>query len=169
MPEKSYLSRYLGIYRYLISKSSRLVLPLVIQVLFVLLSIYFTLVYRGNEFTTTNIYYLIAFYSYTSLSLLSYTCSRLYFEGVRSPYPMVPIQYRIKYDFIKNFILIMPVSLTLGLYWKFYGAELPLVIIGLLFFGTSLIYRIVHEHSIYRMSDKLNEMFVIKEATDGRI
>ena len=147
----------------------RLVLPLVIQVLFVLLSVYFTLVYRGNEFTTANIYYLIAFYSYTSLSLLNYTCSRLYIEGVRSTYLVVPLEYRIKYDFIKLFILIMPVSLTLGLYWKFYGAELPLVIIGLLFFGTSLIYRIVHEHSIYRMSDKLNEMFVIKEATDGRI
>ena len=169
MPEKSYLSRYLGIYRYLISKSLRLVLPLVIQVLFVLLSVYFTLVYHGNEFTTANIYYLIAFYSYTSLSLLNYTCSRLYIEGVRSTYLVVPLEYRIKYDFIKLFMLIMPVSLTLGLYWKFYGAELPLVIIGLLFFGTSLIYRIVHEHSIYRMSDKLNEMFVIKEATDGRI
>lgn len=90
-------------------------------------------------------------------------------EGVRSTYLVVPLEYRLKYDFIKLFILIMPVSLTLGLYWKFYGAELPLVIIGLLFFGTSLIYRIVHEHSIYRMSDKLNEMFVIKEATDGRI
>ena len=169
MPKRSYLSRYLRTNGYLLIKSVRLVLPLVIQVLFVLLSIYFTTVYRGIEFTTTNIYYLIAFYSYTSLFLLNYTCSRLYYEGVRSTYLTIPTPYRLKYDFIKNFILILPVTLTLSVYGKFFGTELLLVLAGLLLFGNSLLYRIVHEHAIYRMSDKLGAMFVIKEATDGRI
>ena len=78
---ESTLAKYLANYFFLLKKSIRLALPLVVQVLFIIASLYFSVIYRGLGFVSDNIYSLIGFYSYYSMLLLDYTCVRLFAEG----------------------------------------------------------------------------------------
>ena len=166
---ESTLSKYLANYFFLLRKSIRLALPLVIQVLFILASLYFSVIYRGLGFVSDNIYYLIGFYSYFSLLLLDYTCLRLFEEGVRLPKKYINSHARMLYDLVKFLLLVSPLVVVLLKYWDFFGTELTIVLLGLYAFGQLLIYRLVHEHSIYRMSENIRGMFSQGGTHDGRI
>lgn len=165
---ESTLSKYLANYFFLLRKSIRLALPLVVQVLFILASLYFSVIYRGLGFVSDNIYSLIGFYSYFSLLLLDYTCLRLFEEGVRLPKKYINSHARMLYDLVKFLLLVSPLVVLLK-YWDFFGTELTIVLLGLYAFGQLLIYRIVHEHSIYRMSENIRGMFSQGGTHDGRI
>jgi len=166
---ESTLSKYLANYFFLLRKSIRLALPLVVQVLFILASLYFSVIYRGLGFVSDNIYLLIGFYSYFSLLLLDYTCLRLFEEGVRLPKKYINSHTRMLYDLVKFLLLVSPLVVILLKYWDFFGTELTIVLLGLYAFGQLLIYRIVHEHSIYRMSENIRGMFSQGGTHDGRI
>lgn len=166
---ESTLSKYLANYFFLLRKSIRLALPLVVQVLFILASLYFSVIYRGLGFVSDNIYSLIGFYSYFSLLLLDYTCLRLFEEGVRLPKKYINSHSRMLYDLVKFLLLVSPLVVVLLKYWDFFGTELTIVLLGLYAFGQLLIYRIVHEHSIYRMSENIRGMFSQGGTHDGRI
>lgn len=166
---ESTLSKYLANYFFLLRKSIRLALPLVVQVLFILASLYFSVIYRGLGFVSDNIYSLIGFYSYFSLLLLDYTCLRLFEEGVRLPKKYINSHSRMFYDLVKFLLLVSPLVVVLLKYWDFFGTELTIVLLGLYAFGQLLIYRIVHEHSIYRMSENIRGMFSQGGTHDGRI
>lgn len=166
---ESTLSKYLANYFFLLRKSIRLALPLVVQVLFILASLYFSVIYRGLGFVSDNIYSLIGFYSYFSLLLLDYTCLRLFEEGVRLPKKYINSHARMLYDLVKFLLLVSPLVVVLLKYWDFFGTELTIVLLGLYAFGQLLIYRIVHEHSIYRMSENIRSMFSQGGTHDGRI
>ena len=166
---ESTLSKYLANYFFLLRKSIRLALPLVVQVLFILASLYFSVIYRGLGFVSDNIYALIGFYSYFSLLLLDYTCLRLFEEGVRLPKKYINSHARMLYDLVKFLLLVSPLVVVLLKYWDFFGTELTIVLLGLYAFGQLLIYRIVHEHSIYRMSENIRGMFSQGGTHDGRI
>lgn len=166
---ESTLAKYLANYFFLLKKSIRLALPLVVQVLFILASLYFSVIYRGLGFVSDNIYYLIGFYTYFSMFLLDYTCARLFAEGVRLPKKYVNSHERMLYDFVKSLLLVVPLVLILFEYRAFFGTELMVVLFGLYAFGQLLIYRIVHEHSIYRMSENMRGMFYKGGTHDGRI
>lgn len=166
---ESTLSKYLANYFFLLRKSIRLALPLVVQVLFILASLYFSVIYRGLGFVSDNIYSLIGFYSYFSLLLLDYTCLRLFEEGVRLPKKYINSHARMLYDLVKFLLLVSPLVVVLFKYWDFFGTELTIVLLGLYAFGQLLIYRIVHEHSIYRMSENIRGMFSQGGTHDGRI
>ena len=166
---ESTLSKYLANYFFLVRKSIRLALPLVVQVLFILASLYFSVIYRGLGFVSVNIYSLIGFYSYFSLLLLDYTCLRLFEEGVRLPKKYINSHARMLYDLVKFLLLVSPLVIILLRYWDFFGTELTIVLLGLYAFGQLLIYRIVHEHSIYRMSENIRGMFSQGGTHDGRI
>lgn len=170
MPDvESTLSKYLANYFFLLRKSIRLALPLVVQVLFILASLYFSVIYHGLGFVSDNIYPLIGFYSYFSLLLLDYTCIRLFEEGVRLPKKYINSHARMLYDLIKFLLLVSPLVVVLLKYWDFFGTELTIVLLGLYAFGQLLIYRLVHEHSIYRMSENIRGMFSQGGTHDGRI
>lgn len=166
---ESTLSKYLANYLFLLRKSIRLALPLVVQVLFILASLYFSVIYRGLGFVSDNIYSLIGFYSYFSLLLLDYTCLRLFEEGVRLPKKYINSHARMLYDLVKFLLLVSPLVVVLLKYWDFFGTELTIVLLGLYAFGQLLIYRLVHEHSIYRMSENIRGMFHQGGTHDGRI
>ena len=166
---ESTLSKYLANYFFLLRKSIRLALPLVVQVLFILASLYFSVIYRGLGFVSDNIYTLIGFYSYFSLLLLDYTCLRLFEEGVRLPKKYINSHARMLYDLVKFLLLVSPLVVVLLKYWDFFGTELTIVLLGLYAFGQLLIYRLVHEHSIYRMSENIRGMFSQGGTHDGRI
>lgn len=166
---ESTLSKYLANYFFLLKKSIRLALPLVVQVLFILESLYFSVIYRGLGFVSDNIYPLIGFYTYFSMLLLDYTCVRLFAEGVRLPKKYINSHARMLYDFIKFLLLVVPLVFILFKYRAFFGTELMVVLFGLYAFGQLLIYRIVHEHSIYRMSENIRGMFHQGGTHDGRI
>lgn len=166
---ESTLAKYLANYFFLLKKSIRLALPLVVQVLFILASLYFSVIYRGLGFVSDNIYPLIGFYTYFSMLLLDYTCSRLFAEGVRLPKKYINSHARILYDLVKSLLLVVPLVLILFDYRAFFGTELMVVLFGLYAFGQLLIYRIVHEHSIYRMSENMKGMFSRGGTHDGRI
>lgn len=166
---ESTLAKYLVNYFFLLKKSIRLALPLVVQVLFILASLYFSVIYRGLGFVSDNIYYLIGFYSYFSMLLLDYTCARLFAEGVRLPKKYINSHARMLYDFVKSLLLVVPLVIILFEYRAFFGTELMVVLFGLYAFGQLLIYRIVHEHSIYRMSENMKSMFLQGGTHDGRI
>ena len=166
---ESTLAKYLANYFFLLKKSIRLALPLVVQVLFILASLYFSVIYRGLGFVSDNIYYLIGFYSYFSMLLLGYTCARLFAEGVRLPKKYINSHARMLYDFVKSLLLVVPLVIILFEYRAFFGTELMVVLFGLYAFGQLLIYRIVHEHSIYRMSENMKSMFLQGGTHDGRI
>lgn len=166
---ESTLSKYLANYFFLLRKSIRLALPLVVQVLFILASLYFSVIYRGLCFVSDNIYSLIGFYSYFSLLLLDYTCLRLFEEGVRLPKKYINSHARMLYDLVKFLLLVSPLVVVLLKYWDFFGTELTIVLLGLYAFGQLLIYRLVHEHSIYRMSENIRGMFSQGGTHDGRI
>lgn len=166
---ESTLSKYLANYFFLLRKSIRLALPLVVQVLFILASLYFSVIYRGLGFVSDNIYHLIGFYSYFSLLLLDYTCLRLFEEGVRLPKKYINSHARMLYDLVKFLLLVSPLVVVLLKYWDFFGTELTIVLLGLYAFGQLLIYRLVHEHSIYRMSENIRGMFSQGGTHDGRI
>lgn len=166
---ESTLSKYLANYFFLLRKSIRLALPLVVQVLFILASLYFSVIYRGLGFVSDNIYSLIGFYSYFSLLLLDYTCLRLFEEGVRLLKKYINSHARMLYDLVKFLLLVSPLVVVLLKYWDFFGTELTIVLLGLYAFGQLLIYRIVHEHSIYRMSENIRGMFSQGGTHDGRI
>ena len=166
---ESTLSKYLANYFFLLKKSVRLALPLVVQVLFILSSLYFSVIYRGLGFVSDNIYPLIGFYSYFSLLLLDYTCVRLFEEGVRLPKKYINSHARMLYDLVKFLLLVSPLVVVLLKYWDFFGTELTIVLLGLYAFGQLLIYRLVHEHSIYRMSENIRGMFSQGGTHDGRI
>lgn len=166
---ESTLSKYLANYFFLLRKSIRLALPLVVQVLFILASLYFSVIYRGLGFVSGNIYSLIGFYSYFSLLLLDYTCLRLFEEGVRLPKKYINSHARMLYDLVKFLLLVSPLVVVLLKYWDFFGTELTIVLLGLYAFGQLLIYRLVHEHSIYRMSENIRGMFSQGGTHDGRI
>lgn len=166
---ESTLSKYLANYFFLLRKSIRLALPLVVQVLFILASLYFSVIYRDLGFVSDNIYSLIGFYSYFSLLLLDYTCLRLFEEGVRLPKKYINSHARMLYDLVKFLLLVSPLVVVLLKYWDFFGTELTIVLLGLYAFGQLLIYRLVHEHSIYRMSENIRGMFSQGGTHDGRI
>lgn len=166
---ESTLSKYLANYFFLLRKSIRLALPLVVQVLFILASLYFSVIYRGLGFVGENIYPLIGFYTYFSMLLLDYTCARLFAEGVRLPKKYINSHSRMFYDLVKFLLLVSPLVVVLLKYWDFFGTELTIVLLGLYAFGQLLIYRIVHEHSIYRMSENIRGMFSQGGTHDGRI
>lgn len=166
---ESTLAKYLANYFFLLKKSIRLALPLVVQVLFILASLYFSVIYRGLGFVSDNIYPLIGFYTYFSMLLLDYTCARLFAEGVRLPKKYINSHARMLYDFVKSFLLVVPLVLILFEYRAFFGTELMVVLFGLYAFAQLLIYRIVHEHSIYRMSENMRGMFYKGGTHDGRI
>lgn len=166
---ESTLAKYLANYFFLLKKSIRLALPLVVQVLFILASLYFSVIYRGLGFVSDNIYPLIGFYTYFSMLLLDYTCARLFAEGVRLPKKYINSHARMLYDFIKFLLLVVPLVFILFEYHAFFGTELMVVLFGLYAFGQLLIYRIVHEHSIYRMSENIRGMFYKGGTHDGRI
>lgn len=166
---ESTLAKYLANYFFLLKKSIRLALPLVVQVLFILASLYFSVIYRGLGFVSDNIYYLIGFYSYFSMLLLDYTCARLFAEGVRLPKKYINSHARMLYDFVKSLLLVVPLVIILFEYRAFFGTELMVVLFGLYAFGQLLIYRIVHEHSIYRMYENMKSMFLQGGTHDGRI
>ena len=166
---ESTLSKYLANYFFLLRKSIRLALPLVVQVLFILASLYFSVIYRGLGLVSENIYPLIGFYTYFSMLLLDYTCARLFAEGVRLPKKYINSHARMLYDFIKSLLLVVPLVLILFEYRAFFGTELMVVLFGLYAFGQLLIYRLVHEHSIYRMSENMRGMFSQGGTHDGRI
>ena len=166
---ESTLAKYLANYFFLLKKSIRLALPLVVQVIFILASLYFSVIYRGLGFVSDNIYYLIGFYSYFSMLLLDYTCARLFAEGVRLPKKYINSHARMLYDFVKSLLLVVPLVIILFEYRAFFGTELMVVLFGLYAFGQLLIYRIVHEHSIYRMSENMKSMFLQGGTHDGRI
>ena len=166
---ESTLSKYLANYFFLLRKSIRLALPLVVQVLFILASLYFSVIYCGLGFVSNNIYLLIGFYTYFSLLLLDYTCVRLFEEGVRLPKKYINSHARMLYDLVKFLLLVSPLVVVLLKYWDFFGTELTIVLLGLYAFGQLLIYRIVHEHSIYRMSENIRGMFSQGGTHDGRI
>lgn len=166
---ESTLAKYLANYFFLLKKSIRLALPLAVQVLFILASLYFSVIYRGLGFVSGNIYSLIGFYTYFSMLLLDYTCLRLFAEGVRLPKKYINSHARLLYDFIKSLILVIPLVFILFEYRVFFGVELTVVLFGLYSFGQLLIYRIVHEHSIYRMSENMRGMFIKGGTHDGRI
>lgn len=166
---ESTLSKYLANYFFLLRKSIRLALPLVVQVLFILASLYFSVIYHDLGFVSDNIYSLIGFYSYFSLLLLDYTCLRLFEEGVRLPKKYINSHARMLYDLVKFLLLVSPLVIVLLKYWDFFGTELTIVLLGLYAFGQLLIYRIVHEHSIYRMSENIRGMFSQGGTHDGRI
>ena len=166
---ESTLAKYLANYFFLLKKSIRLALPLVVQVLFILASLYFSVIYRGLGFVSDNIYYLIGFYSYFSMLLLDYTCARLFAEGVRLPKKYINSHARMLYDFVKSLLLVVPLVIILFEYRAFFGTELMVVLFDLYAFGQLLIYRIVHEHSIYRMSENMKSMFLQGGTHDGRI
>lgn len=166
---ESTLAKYLANYFFLLKKSIRLALPLVVQVLFILASLYFSVIYRGLGFVNDNIYPLIGFYTYFSMLLLDYTCARLFAEGVRLPKKYINSHARMLYDFVKSLLLVVPLVLILFEYRAFFGTELMVVLFGLYAFGQLLIYRIVHEHSIYRMSENMRCMFYKGGTHDGRI
>ena len=73
------------------------------------------------------------------------------------------------YDFVKSLLLVVPLVFILFEYGAFFGTELMVVLFGLFAFGQLLIYRIVHEHSIYRMSENMRGMFIKGGTHDGRI
>lgn len=166
---ESTLAKYLANYLFLLKKSIRLALPLVVQVLFILASLYFSVIYCGLGFVSDNIYPLIGFYTYFSMLLLDYTCLRLFAEGVRLPKKYINSHARLLYDFLKSLILVIPLVFILFEYRVFFGTELTLILFGLYSFGQLLIYRIVHEHSIYRMSENVRGMFIKGGTHDGRI
>lgn len=166
---ESTLAKYLANYFFLLKKSIQLALPLVVQVLFVLASLYFSVIYRGLGFVSENIYPLIGFYTYFSMLLLDYTCARLFAEGVRLPKKYINSHARMLYDFIKSLLLVVPLVFILFEYRAFFGTELMVVLFGLYAFGQLLIYRIVHEHSIYRMSENMKGMFSRGGTHGGRI
>lgn len=166
---ESTLAKYLANYFFLLKKSIRLALPLVVQVLFILASLYFSVIYRGLGFVSDNIYPLIGFYTYFSMLLLDYTCARLFAEGVRLPKKYINSHSRILYDLVKSLLLVVPLVLILFDYRAFFGTELMVVLFGLYAFGQLLIYRMVHEHSIYRMSENMKGMFSRGGTHDGRI
>ena len=166
---ESTLAKYLANYFFLLKKSIRLALPLVVQVLFILASLYFSVIYRGLGFVSDNIYPLIGFYTYFSMLLLDYTCARLFAERVRLPKKYINSHARMLYDFVKSLLLVVPLVLILFEYRAFFGTELMVVLFGLFAFGQLLIYRIVHEHSIYRMSENMRGMFSRGGTHDGRI
>lgn len=166
---ESTLAKYLANYFFLLRKSIRLALPLVVQVLFILASLYFSVIYRGLGFVSDNIYPLIGFYTYFSMLLLDYTCVRLFAEGVRLPKKYINSHSRMLYDFIKSLLLVVPLVFILFEYRAFFGTELMVILFGLYAFGQLLIYRIVHEHSIYRMSENMRGMFYKGGTHDGRI
>ena len=78
---ESTLAKYLANYFFLLKKSIRLALPLAVQVLFILASLYFSVIYCGLGFVSDNFYPLLGFYTYFSMLLLDYTCLRLFAEG----------------------------------------------------------------------------------------
>lgn len=166
---ESTLAKYLANYFFLLRKSIRLALPLVVQVLFILASLYFSVIYRGLGFVSDNIYPLIGFYTYFSMLLLDYACVRLFAEGVRLPKKYINSHARMLYDLVKSILLVIPLALILFEYRAFFGTELTVILFGLYAFGQLLIYRIVHEHSIYRMSEKMRGMFYKGGTHDGRI
>lgn len=166
---ESTLAKYLDNYLFLLKKSIRLALPLAVQVLFILASLYFSVIYRGLGFVSDNFYPLLGFYTYFSMLLLDYTCLRLFAEGVRLPKKYINSHARLLYDFIKSLILVIPLVFVLFEYRVFFGTELTLILFGLYSFGQLLIYRIVHEHSIYRMSENMKGMFIKGGTHDGRI
>lgn len=166
---ESTLAKYLANYFFLLKKSIRLALPLVVQVLFILASLYFSVIYHGLGFVSDNIYPLIGFYSYFSMLLLDYTCVRLFAEGVRLSSKHINSHTRMRYDFIKSFLLVVPLVVILFEYRSFFGTDLTVVLFGLYAFGQLLIYRIVHEHSIYRMSENMKSMFLQGGTHDGKI
>ena len=166
---ESTLAKYLANYFFLLKKSIRLALPLVVQVLFILASLYFSVIYRGLGFVSVNIYPLIGFYTYFSMLLLDYTCARLFAEGVRLPKKYINSHARMLYDFVKSLLLVVPLVFILFEYRAFFGTELMVVLFGLYAFGQLLIYRIVHEHSIYRISENMRGMFIKGGTHDGRI
>lgn len=166
---ESTLAKYLANYFFLLRKSIRLALPLVVQVLFILASLYFSVIYRGLGFVSDNIYPLIGFYTYFSMLLLDYTCVRLFAEGVRLPKKYINSHSRMLYDLVKSILLVIPLAIVLVDYWNFFGTELTVILFGLYAFGQLLIYRIVHEHSIYRMSENMKGMFYKGGTHDGRI
>jgi hypothetical protein len=165
----STLSKYLSNYFFLLKKSIRLALPLVVQVLFILASLYFSVIYRGLGFVSDNIYPLIGFYTYFSMLLIDYTCARLFAEGVRLPKKYINSHARMLYDLVKFLLLVVPIVVVLLKYKDFFGTELTIILLGLYAFGQLLIYRIVHEHSIYRMSENIKGMFSKGGTHDGRI
>jgi hypothetical protein len=166
---ESTFAKYLANYLFLLKKSIRLVLPLVVQVLFIIASLYFSVIYHGLGFVSDNIYSLIGFYSYYSMLLLDYTCVRLFAEGVRLSNKYINSHARMRYDFAKSFLFVVPVIVILIEYWSFFGTDLTVILFGLYAFGQLLIYRIVHEHSIYRMSENLEDMFSRGGTHNGRI
>ena len=166
---ESTLAKYLANYFFLLKKSIRLALPLAVQVLFILASLYFSVIYRGLDFVSDNFYPLLGFYTYFSMLLLDYTCLRLFAEGVRLPKKYINSHARLLYDFIKSLILVIPLVFILFEYRVFFGTELTLILFGLYSFGQLLIYRIVHEHSIYRMSENMRGMFIKGGTHNGRI
>lgn len=166
---ESTLTKYLANYFFLLKKSIRLALPLAVQVLFILASLYFSVIYRGLGFVSDNFYPLLGFYTYFSMLLLDYTCLRLFAEGVRLPKKYINSHARLLYDFIKSLILVIPLVFILFEYRVFFGVELTFILFGLYSFGQLLIYRIVHEHSIYRMSENMKSMFLQGGTHDGRI
>ena len=166
---ESTLAKYLANYFFLLKKSIRLALPLVVQVLFILASLYFSVIYCGLGFVSDNIYPLIGFYTYFSMLLLDYTCARLFAEGVRLPKKYINSHSRMLYDFVKSLLLVVPLVFILFEYRAFFGTELMVVLFGLYAFGQLLIYRIVHEHSIYRISENMRGMFIKGGTHDGRI
>ena len=166
---ESTLAKYLANYFFLLKKSIRLALPLAVQVLFILASLYFSVIYRGLGFVSDNIYYLIGFYSYFSMLLLDYTCVRLYAEGVRLPKKYINSHARMLYDLVKSLILTIPLLILFIEYGVFLGTDLIFVLFGLFAFGQLLIYRIVHKHSIYRMSENMKGMFYKGGTQNGRI
>lgn len=166
---ESTLAKYLANYFFLLKKSIRLALPLAVQVLFILASLYFSVIYHGLGFVSDNFYPLLGFYTYFSMLLLDYTCLRLFAEGVRLPKKYINSHARLLYDFIKSLILVIPLVFILFEYRVFFGTELTLILFGLYSFGQLLIYRIVHEHSIYRMSENMKGMFIKGGTHDGRI
>lgn len=166
---ESTLAKYLANYFFLLKKSIRLALPLVVQVLFIIASLYFSVIYRGLGFVSDHIYPLIGFYTYFSMLLLDYTCARLFAEGVRLNKKYINSHARLRYDFIKSFFLVVPLVIILFEYRSFFGTDLTVILFGLYAFGQLLIYRIVHEHSIYRMSENLEDMFSRGGTHNGRI
>jgi hypothetical protein len=163
------MAKYVQMYLYLLKKSVRLVLPLVVQLLFIFTSIYFTGIYRGKDFVQENIVTLIAVYSLYSLLILDYSCRRLHAEGIRYPQVKISLQDKVYFDLYKSLTFFF-ILLTVGIpTYILLGTELSFVILGLISFAYLIIYRIIHEHSIYRMSDNINKMFIVRSVDDGRI
>jgi len=163
------MAKYVQMYLYLLKKSIRMVLPLVVQLLFILTSIYFTVIYKGKDFVQENVVTLIILYVLYSMLILDYSCRRLYAEGIRYPQAKLSSSEKVYYDLCKSFVFLSILLLVGYPTYLLLGTELSFVVLGLISFAYLIIYRIIHEHSIYRMSDNINKMFIVRSVDDGRI